>query len=250
MSDAPGDLSELQVGLRELALQRVVSGGLPRQAVEVLARLREKERTGLRGARQLPDGVMELEEEGVGEPPDVLEPPLGARFGGARSPGLPHGRPHASADDEHDEDRRGGRGRVAAQKLSRPIGEAAPPGLHGLCGEVPLQVRRKLLGGGVAVFRLRADRLAHDGIEVSAEPPGQAGGGFASLSAALFVLSGGFGRADSGAGPLGLARCARGVADPGKAARGRRSRAQRPAPGAGRGLDHLSAGAAHPPVQG
>ena len=73
------DVAHLVVGGRQLLLQPRIVGALGGEAVEIFERRADDQLARGRRARQRRDGVVELEQERVGELPHVLEAALGAR---------------------------------------------------------------------------------------------------------------------------------------------------------------------------
>ena len=58
---------------------------------------------------------------------------------------------------------------MPANELSSAVEESRFPGFNGQARKVPLDILRKLLRGGITIFRLQADCLHHDGVEIAAQ---------------------------------------------------------------------------------
>ena len=81
--------AEPMVSVRQIPLQRRIVARLPREAVEVGQALLDEQPARRRGAGQILDRVVELEEERVRELSHVVETPLRPGLGGPRAARLP-----------------------------------------------------------------------------------------------------------------------------------------------------------------
>ena len=116
---------------------------------------------------------MEVEQERVGQLPDVAEPLFGARALHACRPRLP--RRADDAGDEHRE-RHGGSaddGAIAAHEFRRPVAPGVLPRDDRQAGEVPAHVLGELIHRRIPPPRLLAERLEDDVVEVAGKLPAQ-----------------------------------------------------------------------------
>ena len=162
-------VADAHVAGGQLAAQVGAIAGIGGQLVEVLDALLHDQLSGRRRSAQVADGALDVEEERIGQRPQVVEALLGPGPFDAGHPRLPGGADHAG--DQRQEHRRRGsdRAAMAAHELRGPVAERVVPGQHRQAGAVPPHVLGELIHRGVAPHRLLAERLQHDGVEIPLE---------------------------------------------------------------------------------
>ncbi len=125
-------------------------------------------------ARQPGDGVVYVEDERVGQAANTLEVALGKDAFATGLHALVGGQPKNGHERQIGDQCHRERAAMAQHEAPRAIAPGASPRLHGQTFEVPEQVFRHRLGGGVAVCRILAQRHHHDGVEIAAQPPAHA----------------------------------------------------------------------------
>ena len=154
------DVADLLIGRRQLGLEHRIAARLPGEAVQVLERLLHHELARRCRARQVVDGLFELEQELVRQPAHVREPRLGARPVRLGDALLAHDGEDPGHQDQHHQGRAGHRHTVPADELAGPVAERVRPRPHRPALQVPAHVLRELLDRGVAPRRILVQGLS------------------------------------------------------------------------------------------
>ena len=157
------------VGGRQLANEVGFVSRFPGETVQVLHRPLQDQAPRVRGARKVLNRIVDLEDEGVRELAEVVEPRLRTAPVRLGNPGLPCGDDDA-ADERQEHDRcSGDHGSMTANELAGLVPPRAPLRNHRKTAQVTADVFGKLFHRSVPSLRFLPQRLQQDEVEVAAQ---------------------------------------------------------------------------------
>jgi len=139
------------------------------EAVQILDRPLEELLADVRRAGEVLDPVVDLEDEGARELPDVVQAALRAGALDARDPSLPCRGDQAAQEAEHDERARRHGPLVTPRELGHPVAKRVRARQHRQAFEVTAEVVGKVVDRRETSLRLLAQRLQDDGVQVAAQ---------------------------------------------------------------------------------
>jgi len=160
------DVSDAVVAVGQLHLQRGVALGVGAQPVQVGEPLLDDRPACGRGAGEVLDLPVDVDDEGPRQLPDVGEAPVGSgalQLGDAGLAARSHDAHHQAG--RHQTRRRNG-GPVPAHELPETVARSVGARQDRQTLEVAPEVLRQLLSRGVAALRLLPQRLQHDRVQV------------------------------------------------------------------------------------
>ena len=134
-------------------------------------------------------GIVNVEQEGVGQPADVFEAP-------GRHMRLPQGGREAGGQCQQHQRRGGDAQFVPLEEFARNVGRGIAARQHRPAFQMTADVLRQLVHRTVALVRVLAERLQDDGVEIAAQTPVE------RLRIALAALADLFGRQGLGGSVL------------------------------------------------
>ncbi len=163
-------IAEPQVSGCQFALEGGIARRLACQAVEIVHRRFDQETAALLSPRQIPDGVVNVEYQRVGQSAYIVEPAFGARPFDPDDVRLPT-HCDGSADQQQNEEHRGCyRKRVAPDEFPKPVTEGILARKDRQAHQVAAYVLRELLHGGVAPRGILVQGPFENTIQISTNP--------------------------------------------------------------------------------